>query len=52
MVGGGGGGGGGGQVCAPHHTKVCKFSQLCESISLLTLDHFEVLFPMASTDFL
>ena len=28
--------GGGGQVCALHHTNVCKFSQLCKAISLLT----------------
>ena len=43
------GGGGGGQVCAAHHTNVCKFSQLCKAISLLTFDHFKVLFPALST---
>ena len=44
-----GGGGGGGQVCAAHHTNVCKFSRLCKAISLLTFDHFKVLFPALST---
>ena len=29
---------GGGQVCAPHHTNVCKILQLCEAISSLAKD--------------
>ena len=29
---------GGGQVCAPHHTIVCKILRLCEAISSLTFD--------------
>ena len=46
----------------PHHTNVCKFSQLCVAITLLSrlrrisfkfgiFTNFKALFPVVSTDF-
>ena len=44
------GGGGRGHKFAPHQTNVCKFLQLCETISSLFVTNFKVFFPLVLTD--